>query len=75
MFKVWVKLCLSCKHTEEWGYISTHFSPQQLDGGEWFNFMPWPKRDQVDPRAGLEVLKKKKTLVQVWSQNITPYSL
>jgi len=34
-----------------------------LDGVEWFSFMTWPKRDWVDPRAGLEVLEKRKNLV------------
>jgi hypothetical protein len=55
-------------------YLHSFFTTA-LDGGEWLSFMPWPKRDQVDPRAGLEVLKKKKILVQDWSQNITSYSL
>jgi hypothetical protein len=44
-------------------YLHSFFTTA-LDGGEWLSFMPWPKRDQVDPRAGLEVLKKKKILVQ-----------
>jgi len=55
-------------------YLHSFFTTA-LDGGEWFSFLPWPKRDWEDPTAGLKVLKKRKILVQAWSQNITPYSL
>jgi hypothetical protein len=44
-----------------------------LDGGEWFNFMPRPKRNWVDSRAGLKVLETRKILVQAQSQNTTPW--
>jgi len=55
--------------------VYLHSFTTALDGGKWFRFMPWPKRDWVGPRAGLKVLKKRKILVQAWSQNTTPHSL
>jgi hypothetical protein len=52
-------------------YLHSFFTTA-LHGGDSFCFMPWPKRDWVDPRAGLEVFEKRKILVQAWSQNTTP---
>jgi len=40
------------------------FFTTALDGVEWVSFRTWPKRDWVDPRAGLKVLENRKNLAE-----------